>query len=62
MEMLTFRSFHWGFLVLALGICAGCGSTAPPSKGAQDAAQLRQHCQKNPTADPENCAIYLGGP
>ena len=60
--MLTFRSFRWGLLVLALGICAGCGSTAPPSKGVQEAAQLRQHCQKNPTADPERCMIYLGGP
>jgi hypothetical protein len=60
--MRTFQSFRWGLLVAVLGICAGCGSTAPPSKGAQEAAQLRQHCQKNPTADPERCMIYLNGP
>ena len=60
--MLTFQSLRRGLLLAALGICAGCGSTAPPSKGAQEAAQLRQHCQKNPTADPERCTIYLGGP
>jgi hypothetical protein len=60
--MLTFQSFRWGFLAAVVMICAGCGSTAPPDKGAQEAAALRQHCQKNPTADPERCMIYLGGP
>ena len=60
--MLTFQSLRRGLLLAALGICAGCGSTAPPSKGAQEAAELRQHCQKNPLADPERCTIYLGGP
>jgi len=60
--MLTVQSISRGFLAAVVVICAGCGTTAPPTKGAQEAAELRQHCQKNPTADPERCMIYLGGP
>ena len=60
--MVIFKSFRWGSLVVATGICAGCGAPAPMTQGQQDAAALRQHCQKNPTADPGRCMIFLGGP